>query len=106
VLEKEEKNRRISEKSVKVLQIINKKGNFLQTIKRRNADCIGNILHRSCLLKHIIEGKIEGMIGLTGRRGSRLKHLLDDLKERRRHWKLKAEALHCNLWLSCHQQND
>jgi hypothetical protein len=72
---------RISEKSKKVLQIMKKERNFLQTIKRRNADCIGNILRWTCRLNHIIiEGKIEGMIGVMGRRQRIRKHLLDDLK--------------------------
>jgi hypothetical protein len=35
-------------------------------------------LHRICLLKHVIEGKIEG----AGRGGGRSKQLLNDLKER------------------------
>jgi hypothetical protein len=34
------------------------------------------MLHRNCLLKHVIERKVEG----TGRRGRRRKQLLDDLK--------------------------
>jgi hypothetical protein len=34
---------------------------------------------------------------MTGARG-RLKHLLDDLKEKRRYWKLKEETLDCILW--------
>jgi hypothetical protein len=34
--------------------------NILHTIKRKKADWIGHILRRKCLLKHIIEGKIEG----------------------------------------------
>jgi hypothetical protein len=34
--------------------------NILQTIKRRKANWIGHILHRNCLLKHVIEEKIEG----------------------------------------------
>jgi hypothetical protein len=33
------------------------------------------------------------MAEMTGRRGGRRKQLLDDLKEKRRHWKLKEEAL-------------
>ena len=36
--------------------------NFLHTIKRRKANWIGHNLCRNCLLEHIIEGKIEGMI--------------------------------------------
>ena len=36
--------------------------NILHTIKTRNADLICYILRRNCLLKHVIEGKIEGRI--------------------------------------------
>jgi hypothetical protein len=35
---------------------------------------------------------------MTGRRGGRRKQLLDDLKENRRYWKLKEEALDRTLW--------
>jgi hypothetical protein len=62
-------------------------------IKRRKANWIDHILCRNCLLKHVIEGKIEGRIEVMGRRGRRHKQLLDDLKEKRRHCKLKEEAL-------------
>jgi hypothetical protein len=50
-------------------------------------------LRRNCLLKHVIEGKREGRIEVTGGRGRRRKQLLDDLKENRRYLKLKDEAL-------------
>jgi hypothetical protein len=43
-------------------------------------------LRRSCLLKHVIEGKTDGRIEGMGRRGKRYKQILDDLKEMRRHW--------------------
>jgi len=33
----------------------------LLTVNRRKADWIGHILHRICLLKHYIEGKIKGI---------------------------------------------
>jgi hypothetical protein len=46
----------------------------------------------------MIEGKVEGKIELTGRRGRRRKQLLDDLEEKRRYSKLKEEALDRNLW--------
>jgi hypothetical protein len=36
--------------------------NILHTAKRRKANWIRQILHRNCLLKHVIEGKIEGRI--------------------------------------------
>jgi hypothetical protein len=48
---------------------------------RRKANWIGHSLCRNCLLKHVIEGKLEGRIEMTGRRGRRRKQLLDDLKE-------------------------
>jgi hypothetical protein len=43
---------------------------------------IGYVLRRNCLVKHVIEGKIEGRIEVTGRWGRRRKKLLDDLKEK------------------------
>jgi hypothetical protein len=46
----------------------------------------------------VIEGKIEGRIDKTGRRGRIRKQLLDDFKEMRRYWKLKEEALDRILW--------
>ena len=54
---------------------------------------IGHILRKNCLLKRVIGGRIEGRMEVTGRRGGRLKQLLDDLKENRGYWKLKEEAL-------------
>ncbi|GFG30527.1 hypothetical protein Cfor_05823 [Coptotermes formosanus] len=47
----------------------------------------------NCLLKHVIEEKLEGRIEITGRRGRRRKQLLDDLRETRGYWELKEEAL-------------
>jgi hypothetical protein len=41
----------------------------------------------------VIEGKLERRIEMMGRRGRRCKQLLDDLKEKRRYWKLKEKAL-------------
>jgi hypothetical protein len=46
----------------------------------------------------VIEGKVEGRIEMTGRRGRRHKQLLDDLKEKRRYWKLKEEVLDRTVW--------
>ena len=43
------------------------------------ANWIGYILHKICLLIHVIEAKIEGWIEVTGRRGIRGKQLLNDL---------------------------
>jgi hypothetical protein len=43
-----------------VLHRVNEERNILHTIKRRKANWIGHILRRNCLLKHVIEGKLEG----------------------------------------------
>jgi hypothetical protein len=67
-----------------VLHTVKEERNILHTLKRRKANWIGHILRRNCLLKHVIEGKIEGSIEMTGRRGRRRKQLLDDLMEKRR----------------------
>jgi hypothetical protein len=75
----------------------NEERNFLHTIKRRNANLIGHILPINCPLKHVIEGKIEGWIEVTGRRRRRHKELLDDLKEKRGCWTLKEETLDRSL---------
>ena len=50
-------------------------------------------MRRNCLLKHVIEEKLEGRIEVTVRRGRSRKQLLGNLKENRGYWKLKEEAL-------------
>jgi hypothetical protein len=50
-----------------VLHRVKEERNIVRTIKRRNANWIGHILSRNCLLKHVIEGKGEGRIEMTGR---------------------------------------
>ena len=50
-----------------VLLRVNEQRNILQTIKTRKANLIGRMLHRNCLLKHVIEGKTKGRIEVTGR---------------------------------------
>jgi hypothetical protein len=60
-----------------VLHRVKEERNNLHTIKRREANWIGHILRRNCLMKHIIEGKIEGRTEVTERRGRRRKQLLD-----------------------------
>jgi hypothetical protein len=52
---------------------------------KRKASWIGHLLRRKCLLKHVIQGKLEGRIEMMGRRGRRRKQLLDDLKKKRRY---------------------
>ena len=67
-------------------------------IKRRNANCVGHVFRWNCLLKHVIEGKIEGRIKVTGRRGKRRRQLTDDLKEKTGHWRLTEEELDRTVW--------
>jgi hypothetical protein len=55
-------------------------------------------LCRNCLLKHVIERKIEGRIEVTERRGRRREQLLDDFKKNRGYWELKEEAIARDVW--------
>jgi hypothetical protein len=73
-----------------VLHRVNRKGNIVQIISRKRANWIGHILFRNCLLKRVIEEKIEGRIDVTGRRGIRCKQLLDDLKGKERILEIKT----------------
>ena len=56
---------------------------ILQSVHRRKANWTGHMSRRNCLLKHIIEGKVEGRIEVTGKPGTRRKEPLNDLKERK-----------------------
>jgi hypothetical protein len=72
-----------------VLYRVKEEWNILQTIQRRKTNWIGHILHKNCLLKHVVERKIEGRIQVKRSWGRRHKKLLDDLKEKKVYWKLK-----------------
>jgi hypothetical protein len=50
-----------------VLHRVKEERNIIHTVKRRKADWIGCILCRNCLLKHVIGGKIQGRVEMTGR---------------------------------------
>jgi hypothetical protein len=81
-----------------VLHRVKGERNMLRTVNRRKANWIGHVLRRNCLLKQVIGGKLEGRIKVTERRRRRCKQLLDDLKEKKRCWKLKEEALDRTVW--------
>jgi hypothetical protein len=81
-----------------VLDRVKEERNIVHTTKTRKANWIGQILRRNCLLKQVIEEKLEGRIEIMGRRGRRRKQLLDYLKEKRRYWKLKEDAPDRALW--------
>jgi hypothetical protein len=57
--------------------------NVLQSIKRSKANWIGHILRRNCLLKHVIEGKIEGRTEVMGKPGKRLQQSQNNLKKKK-----------------------
>jgi len=54
-------------KNEMVLHRVNKDRNIIQTMRRRKVSCIGHILRRNGLPKHVTEGKIEGIIDMTER---------------------------------------
>jgi len=72
--------------------------NILHETRTRKVNWIGQILRKNCLVQRVIEGKIQGGIQVTGRRGRRRRKLLDDLKERRGYSHLKEEALDRTMW--------
>jgi len=99
VLEKDgEHLDRSCEKKGKVLHRVKERRNVLRTIKRRNAKSIGHILRTNCLLSHVIERKIEGMIEVRGRRGRIRKRILVYFRETRGYCKFKEETLDRTLW--------
>jgi len=75
-----------------------KDNSILHTIKKRKDNWTGHTMLSKYLLKHASERKIEGRIEGKGRRGRRRKQILDDLKETKRAWKLKQDALDVPLW--------
>jgi hypothetical protein len=81
-----------------VLRWVKEQRNILHEISKRNANWIWHILHRNCLLQHVIERNIKGAIEVTGRWGRRHRKLLDDPKERRGYSHLKGEALDRTMW--------
>ena len=51
-----------------VLQRVKEERNILPTVERRKANWIVNSLRRNYILKHVVEGKVEGMVEVTGKR--------------------------------------
>jgi len=64
-----------------VLYTVKEERYIVHTVKRRKANWIGRILRRNCLLKHVIEGKMEERVDVTVRRARRSKQLQDDFNE-------------------------
>jgi hypothetical protein len=76
-----------------VLLRVKEQRNILHEISKREANWIGRILRKNCLLQQVIAGKIKGGIEVTGGRGRRRRKLVDDLTEKRGHNHLREEAL-------------
>ena len=68
--------------------------NFANAPDKRKPKWIAYILRNNGILQHVIERKIQG----KGRRERRSKHLLDDLKEKRRCFTLKEKKLAGTQW--------
>jgi hypothetical protein len=81
-----------------VLLRVKEQRNIRHGINKRKTNWFDHILRRNCLLQQVIEGKINGGIEVTERRGRRRRKLLDDLKERRGYSLLKDEALDRTMW--------
>jgi hypothetical protein len=85
-----------------VLHRVKEERNILHTIQRRKGNWIGHILCRNCLLKHMIEGKLQGRIEMTERRGRRCKQLLNDLKEKKileiERGRTRSHPMESSLW--------
>ena len=50
-------------------------------IYKKKPNWNSNAWRRNCLLKYVIQGKVQGRIDVIGRRGRRRQQLLNDLKE-------------------------
>jgi hypothetical protein len=48
-----------------VLRTVKEERDILQKLKGRKANCFGHILRRNCLLKDVIERKLEGRTEIT-----------------------------------------
>jgi hypothetical protein len=49
-----------------VLHRVSEERNIVNTVNRRKASCIGHILRRNCILKHVTEGMAS--YGKTGKK--------------------------------------
>jgi hypothetical protein len=61
-------------------------------------------LRSKCIIKHVIERKVEGRIEVTGRLETRYNQLLGDLKGMRGYWKLEEEGLDRSRWRTCFER--
>jgi hypothetical protein len=81
-------------KNIELLQRVNEERNIIHATAQKKANWIGHILSRNCLLKHVIEGKIEGRTETMERPGTGCKQAIQDLRQ----LKWKEKALNRTLW--------
>jgi hypothetical protein len=72
--------------------------NILRTINRRKANWAGHNLHRNCLLKHVIYGKMEGRIQVTGRGGEDVNNYWMTLRKREDTGSTRLHCVESSLW--------
>ena len=77
-----------------VLDRIGEKRTLLNNILRRNANWIGHILRKNCLLCDVIEREMTEVKGV----GIKRTQILDDLGNRRRYSELKEKAEDRKRW--------
>ena len=66
----------------------------LNNVLRKEANWKGHILRRNCLFDDAIEGQMTEVKGV----GRRITQLLDNLRNRTRHWELHEEAEGPRRW--------
>ena len=77
-----------------VLDRIGEKRTLLNNILRMKVNWIGDIMRRNGLLHDAIVGQMTEVTGV----GRKTTQLLDDLRNRRRYWKLTKEAEDRKRW--------
>jgi hypothetical protein len=65
-------------KTAEVLHGVMEVSNILHTVKGMKGTWMGHILRNNCLLKRVIEGKMNEMVEVKGGRGIKCKLLLDE----------------------------
>jgi hypothetical protein len=95
-----------SVRNQRVLHRVNEQRNILDKIETSKASWIGHSLRRNCILKHVIEEKIEVSLEVMGRRERRRKLLLENLKETKEYCKLEEGTPEGILWRIRYVRND
>jgi len=72
-----------------VLRRVKEELNIFCTRRQSKTHWTGHILSRTCLLKLVVESKVER----AGKWGIQPKQVIFDLKEMRKYWKFKEEAM-------------